>query len=282
MRDQLFIFLQFILPQHFVTRVAGWLAECNVSWLKNLLIRTFTHNHGVDLAEAVRKKPEDYVSFNDFFIRQIDMSRRPIAKGATDIACPVDGVISAVGDINKDSLLQAKSHYYSLLELLGGDATLTQSFYDGKFITLYLAPHNYHRVHMPITGKLIKTIYVPGKLFSVNRITADHIPNLFSRNERLICLFDTEAGPLVIVLVGAIIVGSIQTVWMNQPVRENKPFQETFANGMTIEKGGELGYFKLGSTVILLFEKNRAQWESLLNKDLSVQVGQLLGNFQTQ
>ena len=238
MLEQLFIFLQCILPKHTVTRVAGWFAECQTPWLKNYFIRSFIKNHGVDLSEAVRKRPEEYVSFNDFFIRHLDMQLRPIAAGTADIACPIDGNIAELGTIQNDMLLQAKSHYFSLIDLLGDDTTLAQSFNNGEFITLYLAPNNYHRIHMPITGKLVKTIYVPGTLFSVNRITADHIPNLYSRNERLICLFDTAAGPMAVILVGAIIVGNIQTIWQQQPIHAREIHVETFTNGMVIEKGG--------------------------------------------
>jgi phosphatidylserine decarboxylase len=279
MREYLFILIQTLLPQHFVTRAFGWLANCRQVYFKNYAIRRFMKKHRVELSEAVQKQPEDYLSFNDFFIRHIDMQLRPIANGINDIACPVDGCIAQLGKINQDKLLQAKKHSFSLPALLGDDRVLAQEFHDGEFITLYLAPHNYHRVHMPITGKLQKTIYVPGKLFSVNKITTDHVQDLYSRNERLICLFDTKAGPLAVILVGAMIVGSMQTVWMQHPIRASEPKIETFDAGMVIEKGQELGYFKLGSTVILLFAKGNAEWQENMQNDLPVQVGQQLGKF---
>ena len=179
-----------------------------------------------------------------------------------------------IGNIQKKQLLQAKNFYFDLGTLLGGDTQLADNFHDGTFATIYLAPHNYHRVHMPLDGKLVKTIYVPGKLFSVNRMTSEIIPNLYSRNERLICVFDTTLGPMTIVLVGAMIVGSIQTVWMKNPIRANRIITETFSDGIQLIKGAELGYFKLGSTVILLFGKDKILSQSTLTTTSTLQVGQ--------
>ena len=278
--DQFNMFLQCILPQHFVSRLAGWLADCRLPWLKNKLIKRFIKKYSVDLTSALRKQPEDYVSFNDFFIRQLDSRFRPIANGPQDIVSPIDGIIAQIGRINKALLLQAKAHYFDLTTLLGNEASLAERFYDGEFATLYLAPHNYHRVHMPITGKLVKTIYVPGRLFSVNRMTSELIPNLYSRNERLICLFDTAAGPLAIIMIGAMIVGRMQTVWMAQPIKHQQIKINIDEAPTVLQKGDELGYFCLGSTVILLFGKNKISWEPNLKAGSSLEVGKLLGSLR--
>ena len=186
--------------------------------------------------------------------------------------------ISQLGSISKNQLLQAKDFYYDLETLLGGDPALSSLFYDGSFATLYLAPRDYHRVHMPLTGNLVKSIYIPGKLFSVNKMTSEIIPELYAQNERLVTLFNTTAGPMAVVLVGAMIVGNIQTVWMNEPVRSNKSQISLPSAEIHLRKGAELGYFTLGSTVIVLFGKNKAVWSNAIHAESNVKVGQLLGN----
>lgn len=277
--EQLAVFFQSILPQHAVSRLAGKLADCRTPWLKNKIIHWFIKKYHVDLSSALRKQPDDYQSFNDFFTRQLDMRLRPLAEGVNTITSPVDGTVSQAGKITGEVLLQAKSHYFNLTSLLANDTALLQTFYDGEFATFYLAPHDYHRVHMPLTGKLVKTIYVPGKLFSVNRMTSELVPQLYSRNERLICLFDTNAGQFAVIFVGALIVGSIQTRWMSAPVRQYQIQTTHFENGMEIKKGEELGFFSMGSTIILLFPKNAAHWEPTLKPSTTIQVGKLIGTF---
>ncbi|RDI42412.1 archaetidylserine decarboxylase [Aquicella lusitana] len=277
MFNQLFAYSQYLLPQHLLSALAGRLAESRSPRLKNSLIRFFIHRYKVDLSEAISENLDDYPTFNSFFIRQLKPGIRPLALAPEAVISPVDGRVAALGKINQNQLLQAKKHYYNLETLLGNDKELATLFSDGDFATLYLAPQNYHRVHMPLSGTLTKSIYVPGKLFSVNRITSELIPNLYSRNERLISLFDTEAGKMAMILVGAMIVGSIQTVWMTQPIRSHQMITETFTNGLTLQKSAELGYFKMGSTVILLFEKNKVTWSPSFKTNSAIHFGQFLG-----
>ncbi len=277
MKTRIGIFLQCIAPQHTITYLASWLANVRKPWFKNLFIAWFIKKYRVNMQEAAIEDYTAYPTFNDFFIRKLKDGSRPIAQEANGIISPADGAIAQIGTINHDQMLQAKGHYFDLQSLLGGDNELAKTFYDGSFATIYLAPHNYHRVHMPLDGKLVQTIYVPGNLFSVNQQTAEHIPHLYSRNERLICIFESDAGRFALIFVGAMIVGSMQMVWMNAPVHGYDIARETFSSPLALTKNAEVGFFKLGSTVILLFEKNRVQWQPDLREDLTTQVGQLLG-----
>lgn len=270
--------LQSLLPQHLISQCAGKLAESPHPLLKNWLIKLFIKHYQVDLSEALLEKPESYLSFNEFFTRQLKPNVRTISPGVNDIVSPVDGAIAQIGQANKDQLLQAKNFYFDLKSLLANDEVLANNFHDGLFATLYLAPHNYHRVHMPLDGHLVKTIYVPGKLFSVNGMTANSIPNLYSRNERLICIFETRAGLVALIFVGAIIVGSIKPVWLDEPQRNKNVMIQEFAQPIKFTKGEELGYFKLGSTVILLFIKNKIKWSTNSKPENLVQIGELLGS----
>jgi len=276
---QFSVYIQYIVPHHLLSTFMGWLADLRLRWLKNWMINRFIKKYHVDMSIAKIEDPVAYPTFNHFFIRQLKPSLRPVANDQRDIASPVDGTIAQIGQIYKSQLLQAKSHYYDLTTLLCNDAELVPLFGDGSFATLYLAPHNYHRVHMPLSGTLKKTIYVPGKLFSVNSMTSALIPNLYSRNERLISIFHTDAGPMAVILVGAMIVGSIQTVWMNNPIRSKKIQRTNHLNDIYLQKGAELGHFRLGSTVIILFGKHKIKWVPSLNTNSPVQFGQLLGNF---
>src|SRR5579862_5099450 len=199
--------LQNLIPQHLLSRLSGQIAESRHPWLKNKLISYFMKHYHINMHEAIRENPQDYLSFNDFFIRQLKPNLRPICPGENAIASPVDCCIAQIGQAKSNQLLQAKDFYFDLENLLGKDVALAKKFYDANFATLYLAPSNYHRVHMPLTGTLVKSIYVPGKLFSVNRMTSELVPHLYSRNERLITVFETETGPMAIILVGALIVG---------------------------------------------------------------------------
>jgi len=275
------VYIQYFLPKRLLTTLAGWIAESRNPRLKNYAIRNFIRRYNVDMSLARIEDPEEYETFNSFFIRKLKPELRPITKGENDIACPADGTIAQIGQIKQNQLLQAKNFYFDLETLLGNDTQLAETFYDGSFATLYLAPHNYHRVHMPLDGKLEKVIYVPGKLFSVNRMTSDIIPRLYSRNERLICLFDTVAGPMAVIFVGAMIVGSIQTIWMDKPVSTQQSSHiKPDSRPIHIARGAELGQFKLGSTVIVLFRQNQVEWSNSLNSTSAVQFGQFLGKIK--
>ncbi|MBX3708314.1 MAG: phosphatidylserine decarboxylase [Gammaproteobacteria bacterium] len=280
MLKRISVYIQYALPHHLLTMMIGWLAQLRITWLKNWMIKRFIKKYRIDMSLAVIENPEEYPDFNAFFIRQLKPHLRPVANASHDIACPADGSIAQIGDIKKNQLLQAKNFYFGLEQLLGGDSDFTQRFYHGSFATFYLAPHNYHRVHMPLSGSLEKTIFVPGKLFSVNRMTSELVPNLYSQNERLITFFNTAAGPMAVILVGAMIVGNIQTIWMDHPIKSTKIQTRHFSGNIQLKTGDELGYFKLGSTVILLFSQNKVRWSPLFTVHSTVQFGQLLGNIR--
>jgi phosphatidylserine decarboxylase len=246
-------------------------------WFKNLLTRAFLTLFAVDMTEAIEVDPYRYASFNEFFTRALRPEARPIAAGAAEIASPVDGTVSECGRIERDSLLQAKGRRYTLAELLAQQAWV-RHFEDGSFATLYLAPYNYHRIHMPLRGRLIETVYVPGRLFSVNSVTAQHVPRLFVRNERVLTLFEGDFGHFAVVLVGAFNVGSIATVWAGDITpAARRAVTHIPAPDVVLEKGAELGRFNMGSTVILLFEANRVRWNLQLRAGTAVRWGQILG-----
>lgn len=283
-KDQLFAFAQHITPQKSLSRVIGKLAECEVTWLKNTLIKQFITRYKVDMSQAIESNPENYKHFNDFFTRAIKPELRPITEAENSIACPADGAISQIGNIEFGTILQAKGHSYGLTALLGGDAELSNNFIGGKFATVYLSPKDYHRVHMPLDGKLIKMIHIPGKLFSVNKVTAEQIPSVFARNERTVCVFDTSVGPMAVVLVGAMIVASIETVWAGQVTPFNKKvvtWDYNELNNIRIKKGDEIGRFKLGSTAIVLFGKDAINWETTLEADSATTMGMHFGTTNT-
>ncbi|MBP6682502.1 MAG: phosphatidylserine decarboxylase, partial [Halioglobus sp.] len=253
--DKIFIFLQHILPQHLLSRCTGALADLrHPLWLKNWLIHVFIRQFKVDMSEAADPDPRSYASFNAFFTRPLREDARSPAEA--DVICPADGAISQLGDIRGGRIFQAKGQSFSTWELLGGDSERAGLFADGRFATIYLAPRDYHRVHMPLAGRLTATSYIPGKLFSVNRVTAESVPRLFARNERLVCYFDTAAGPMAMILVGAMVVAGIETVWSGQvaPPTSEPVLRDYVAVPRVIElaQGEEMGRFKLGSTVILL------------------------------
>lgn len=282
-KDQLFAFAQHITPQKILSRAVGRIAECTNTQVKNTFIRHFVKKYNVDMSEAVQEDPFSYRNFNDFFTRAIKPERRPIAEGEHTIVCPADGSISQLGNIEYGTIYQAKNHHYSLTELLGGDAELSNAFLGGKFATVYLSPRDYHRVHMPLDGKLVKTIHVPGKLFSVNKVTAEQIPNVFARNERTVCIFETAVGPMAVILVGAMIVASIETVWTGQVTPFSKQVQtwdyEKLAN-IELKKGEEMGRFKLGSTAIVLFGKDTMAWLDELEADSPTTMGMPFGQIK--
>ncbi len=277
MGDKARAYRQYLIPQHFLSECFGLLANTKITWFKTWAINRFIRKYHIDLKDALTPDPNAYATFNEFFIRKLTPQSRPIAEDANAIISPADGTIAQIGHANKNQLLQAKQFYFSLETLFGNDKKTASYFEDGAFTTIYLAPHNYHRVHMPINGRLERTIYVPGKLFSVNRATTDHIPNLYARNERFIAVFNTDVGKMAVVFVGAMIVGSIQPSWMNQPVRGKQIASIHFTNPIPFQKGDELGYFNLGSTVILLFEKNKTEWQPTLQPNSPINFGEKIG-----
>lgn len=282
--DTLFIIFQYIIPQHWLSRAIGWVAECEWPWLKNRFITTFINKYNVNMSEALDPEPYNYKNFNAFFTRQLKPDARVIVEGDKTIACPADGAISQLGDIKDGRIFQAKGQTYTLLELLGGNREATEAFQDGSFATVYLSPKDYHRVHMPMAGTLTSMTYVPGDLFSVNATTAENVPRLFSRNERAVCLFDTEAGPMAVILVGAMIVAGIETIWGGQiaPIKREirtQHYQQT-QQPISLKKGEEMGRFKLGSTAIVLFAKDIMDWDEKFEAATPTVMGELLGTLK--
>jgi len=277
MSKPLYVLIQYCCPQHALTKIVQWLAECRWKWFKTWAIKRLIRKYHVNASEALSENLDDYPNFNSFFTRRLKPELRPIVQGEKQIASPADGCISQAGDIQQDTLLQAKGFYYSATSLLGGNAEIAKRFHNGKFATIYLAPKDYHRVHMPLAGKLLETTYIPGDLFSVNHRTAQAVPNLFTRNERLVCLFETAAGLMAVVLVGAMLVGHIETVW---PMRHSRKTisTEQYSTDIYLERGAELGLFKMGSTVIVLFGKDQVDWVSSLKENTLVKVGEEIGH----
>ena len=282
-RDKLFVTLQYLIPQHALSRLVGLLARSEVPWIKTTFINAFMKRFGIDLSEAQIEDADQFPSFNAFFTRALKANARPLeASGDNEIACPADGAVSQLGAIRANQIFQAKGHDYSLYDLLGGDSALASEFTNGQFATIYLSPRDYHRVHMPFTGTLRETRYVPGDLFSVNEATANGVPNLFARNERLVCIFDTEHGPAAVILVGAMIVAGIETVFSGQVTPLPKQVVTTDylrTAPITLEKGDELGRFLLGSTVVLLFPEGQASFQADLKAGSLVRVKGKLGQY---
>lgn len=275
--------MQYLLPQHGLSRLMGWIGDSRISGMKNALIRWWIKHYDVSMHEALHTDIERYLSFNDFFTRALREGIRPLPEDESLIISPADGAISQQGDIVSGRIFQAKGFDFSVEELLGGQSALANEFSDGCFSTIYLSPRDYHRVHMPCKGTLREMIYVPGKLFSVNTVTSEHIPRLFARNERLVCIFDTSLGPVAMVLVGAMIVASIETVWAGEvtPVRrrlQHTDYSLEAKSPVTLERGDEMGRFKLGSTVVMLFGKDSIRWNEHLGAGDSIQLGQSLAN----
>jgi phosphatidylserine decarboxylase len=274
--SRLFALIQYPLPHHLLSRLAGWLADCRLPWLKNALIRAFIRQFRVDMDEAAEPDPTAYATFNDFFTRALEEDARPLGEG---LVSPADGTLSQFGAIEAGQLLQAKGHRFSMMELLGDDGEAARRYLGGSFATVYLSPSDYHRVHMPASGTLTEMVYVPGRLFSVNAATTEHVPNLFARNERLVCHFDTEQGPMVVVLVGAMIVAAIETVWAGQITPLSGEVQRVrFDTPVHLEKGEEMGRFKLGSTVVMAFSEP-VTFTDTLTPATKVRMGQSLGAF---
>lgn len=271
--------VQHLLPHRLLTWLMYRLTRVRFPLWKNPQIRWFIGRYGVDVAEAANPDPTSYAHFNAFFTRELRAACRPLEGGDETIACPADGRLSAIGAIRSGTVFQAKGRDYSVSSLLGGDDA-AGVFDGGSFATIYLSPRDYHRVHMPIGGRLRETRYIPGRLFSVSFSTARTVDRLFARNERLVCLFDTPAGPMALILVGAMLVAGMETVWSGavtpphgQPLRT-----EHFGDsGVELARGQEMGRFNTGSTVLLLFPGNRVHWSDDLRAGSSVRMGQGIG-----
>jgi phosphatidylserine decarboxylase len=285
MRDAAFVLLQRLLPQHALSRVVHALARVRWRGFKNALIRAFMSSFKPDMSDARQPQPLAYESFNAFFTRELAAGARPQPQDPLTVSSPVDGTISQIGYLDGQSILQAKGRSFSLAALLAADAAQTAQFTGGAFATLYLAPYNYHRIHMPRAGQLRTTRHVPGRLFSVNAVTAAAVAGLFARNERVVCIWDEERQPFSMVLVGALFVGSISTVWHGEitpPSRRSaRDLAPVALATASLGRGDLMGWFNMGSTVILLFPKDRVQWQPQLSAGMPVRVGQPLGRILT-
>lgn len=275
----LFIWFQKIIPQHGISRLGHFLADSKVGWIKNNFIRLFVKQYQVNMAEALQPEPTAYASFNAFFTRALKPDARPLALNSSGLICPADGELSQFGDIDQGQLIQAKGHRFSAAQLLADGPDIPR-FNQGQFATVYLSPKDYHRLHMPCDGELRQMTYVPGKLFSVNQTTTENIPNLFARNERVVCIFDTANGPMALVLVGAMIVASINTVWAGCVTPPRHALTTTYYNKgeVSLKQGDEMGSFNLGSTIVMLMADSQYQWMPQLEAGCGVQMGQGLTN----
>lgn len=281
MKGKLFLIFQYLVPQHALSRIVGAIAACRWAFVKTPFIAWFAKRYEVNLDEAQCSDLSQFSSFNDFFTRELKPGMRPIEPDDTAVVSPADGVINQLGSISNESLLQAKGRLFSLVSLLGGDPELAEPFQEGCFCTVYLSPKDYHRVHMPLAGTLTRMIHVPGKLFSVNQFTSENVDGLFARNERVVCFFETDNGPMALVLVGAMIVASVDTVWAGQvcPGRDGSAHinYEGKIPAVQIGKGQEMGRFKLGSTVVAVFGPGMVQLQAHLAAADAVRMGQRIG-----
>ena len=276
--DYLFALPQYLLPHHAISRLVLWVTRCRIGWLKNALMKWFIGHFKVNMTEAEQGDYRRFDCFNAFFTRALRAGERPLAPA--DIVCPVDGAVSQLGAIYSDTIFQAKGHDYSATALLGGDSGLASQFANGRFATLYLSPRDYHRIHMPVAGTLKQMVYVPGRLFSVNPRTVRCIPGLFARNERVVALFDTELGAMAMVLVGAINVACIETVWHGvvTPPHRNPVQRWVYSEQAPIhlQQGEEMGRFNMGSTVICLFANDKLVFDTAVDAGAAIQMGQKL------
>ncbi|WP_238595917.1 archaetidylserine decarboxylase [Methylophaga nitratireducenticrescens] len=271
---------QYCLPQHLLSRLMHRICRLTIPWFKNRIISIIIRQYKVDMTEAVNPDINSYQHFNAFFTRKIKAETRPIAVGNDVIVSPVDGCISQLGFIEKGRIVQAKGHDYSTLELLGGDPALAAQFDGGQFATIYLSPRDYHRIHMPVSGKLMRMRYIPGKLFSVNPLTVRGVPRLFARNERVVTVFETDSGPMALILVGAIFVGSMETVWHEGEI--TPPYTKGILDWhyadahIRLNKGEEMGRFNMGSTVVLLLPPDAPTWTDKWKAEMKIKLGQAL------
>ncbi len=278
MNDRLSLLIQHLLPKRALTVAAGAFAGMRGGALTHFAIRRFIARYGVNMSEAADPDVSHYSSFNEFFTRSLREGARPLSDAPW--VCPVDGAISQFGPITRDRIFQAKGHDYTTRALVGGDATLAAQFKDGAFATLYLSPKDYHRIHMPCAGHLVRMIHVPGTLFSVNPATARGVPGLFARNERVVCVFDSERGSFVLVLVAATIVGSMATTWHGvvNPPRPAGVREWTYGEGdVMLERGAEMGRFLLGSTVVMLFPRNTLTFNPQWSPGRFIRMGEAMG-----
>lgn len=279
MSDQLAVIPQYLMPKLAMTRLAGFVASAEWGSFTTWVIKRFVKRYNVNMNEAANADPAYYKSFNEFFTRPLKEGARPLSSSTW--VSPVDGAISQCGAIERDQIFQAKGHHYSTRALVGGDAALAAQFQNGQFATLYLSPRDYHRIHMPMAGKLRRMIHVPGDLFSVNPTTARGVPGLFARNERVVCEFETEKGPMVLVLVGATIVGSMATVWHGQvnPPRPGTVREWRYeSQDVRLQKGEEMGRFLLGSTVVMLFPENSLRFPDDWLSTRPLQMGEAMSS----
>jgi phosphatidylserine decarboxylase len=278
----LFVLIQKALPKYLLTTTIYRLARIRIVWIKNLLITQFVRFYKVDVEEVLKPVPDGFESFNAFFIRELTNGARPIAGESDVIASPVDGTVSAAGVIDGDAIFQAKGRSYSLSDLLATDTAEAKIYVNGSYATIYLAPYNYHRVHAPLDGELVAARYVPGDLFSVNEATVSRLPGIFVRNERLICHLQTSTGPMVLIFVGAMNVGSITTTWTGEirprrtGVVEQIDIRDIDAN-LRIRKGDGIGWFNMGSTVILLHPPASTNEYRDLTTGQTVRMGEIIG-----
>lgn len=278
--DRLKSIWQYPLPQHAISRAVHWLTRLQQPAFKNWMIRGFIRRFQVDMSLAAEPEPTAYPSFNAFFTRSLRPDARPLPAEANAIICPVDGSVSQAGDIADGRIFQAKGQSFTTVELLGGDSALAAQFDAGKFATLYLSPRDYHRIHIPLAGTLSRMLHIPGRLFSVNPPTTRAVPRLFARNERVVTVFETAYGPMAVIMVGALNVGSIETVWAGEvtPPRGRAIRNWSYADQrMQFNKGAEIGRFNMGSTVIVLFAADHTEWDRQLTADASVRMGQKIG-----
>lgn len=271
---------QYILPHHALSRMMSKLTHCeNKAW-KNLFIKQIIRHYGVNMDEAREPDITAYKSFNDFFTRTLKPDARLLTTERNAIACPADGAVSQAGNITEGEIFQAKGKSFTATDLLGGSVERAAPFNNGVFTTIYLSPKDYHRLHMPLTGTLREMVHIPGRLFSVNTATTNSVPGLFARNERVAALFDTEAGPMALVLVGAIFVSSVETVWHGVVTPPSQASVQTWTyedNAPTLQIGEEMGRFNMGSTIIVLFGENKARWDSEFKADKIVKLGEMIG-----
>ena len=284
MDNYLFILFQYLVPKKFISEVIGFFAKSQNYYIKTFFIKNFQKKYNVNLKEAIYEDVELYPSFNSFFTRELKPESRPIDENIQSIISPADGVVSQIGNINSGKIIQAKGIYFNLLSFLGNDKEYFEKFKEGVFCTVYLSPKDYHRVHMPIDGKLSHMVYIPGKLFSVNKVTSRNVKNLYSINERLICFFDTVRGPMSVVLVGAMIVSGITVQWEKENCFNKRKIQKFVypsigKDSVFLKKGDEVGRFMLGSTVVVCFGKNKVNWSNKISANSIVKMGQCMGRF---
>lgn len=283
MSDRLAVLAQYLLPKQALTAAAGKFADSEAGSLTTRVIRWFIERYDVNMSEAVDPDPASYKRFNEFFTRPLRAGARPLADA--DFVCPVDGAISQFGNIDRDQLFQAKGHHYTTTALVGGDSQLATQFEDGAFATLYLSPRDYHRIHMPVDGRLLRMLHIPGELFSVNPATARGVPGLFARNERVVCVFAADFGAFVLTLVGATIVGSMATVWHGtvNPPRVGEIRDWLYADRqILLRKGEEMGRFLLGSTVVMLFPKDTLRFNPVWAEARPIRMGEMMAERQVQ